>query len=224
MENGAIGVFDSGVGGISILNALQNELPNESFIYLADSGNAPYGSKEKKSIISLCKNNTQWLLEKGCKLIVVACNTATTNAIQELRIQFDCPFIGIEPAIKPAALHTRSGVVGVLATEGTLSSSLFYNTSSLHAQNIRVVEQIGKGLVPLIEKGIISGDEMEHLLIQYLQPMIDAKIDTLVLGCTHYSFLIPVLKQLVPKSVSIIDGKKAVAKQTHFILEKNQLL
>lgn len=223
MSNDPIGVFDSGVGGISILQALQNKMPNERFVYLADSRNAPYGSKETSSIVDLCQTNTEWLLGKRCKIIVVACNTATTNAIQELRKQYSCPFIGIEPAIKPAALSTKSGVVGVLATEGTLSSSLFHTTALTHTQNIKVIEQIGKGLVTLIEKGITSGSEIENLLQQYIEPMLEAKIDTLVLGCTHYSFLIPILKNIIPKSIQIIDNKEAVAKQTQFILEKNKL-
>ena len=224
MNNAAIGVFDSGVGGISILKALQNEMPNEQFIYLADSHNAPYGSKDAASITALCQNNTEWLLSKGAKLIVVACNTATTNAIEALRDQYSCPFIGIEPAIKPAALSTKSGVVGVLATEGTLSSSLFHNTASMHTQNIKVIEKIGKGLVPLIEKGITSGLEIENLLHLFIDPMLDAQIDILVLGCTHYTFLIPALKKMLPNSIQIIDGRDAVARQTQFILEKNKIL
>jgi glutamate racemase len=223
MNNASIGVFDSGVGGISILKALQNKMPNEQFVYLADSYNAPYGPKDRASIIELCINNTEWLLSKGAKLIVVACNTATTNAIESLRNQYSCPFIGIEPAIKPAALSTKSGVVGVLATEGTLSSSLFYNTASMHTQNTQVIEKIGKGLVPLIEKGITSGLEIEKLLKQYIDPMLDAQIDTLVLGCTHYSFLIPSLKKILPNSIQIIDGRDAVARQTQFILNKYNL-
>lgn len=224
MKNNPIGIFDSGVGGISILQALQKEMHNERFVYLADSQNAPYGSKDSSTIVNLCKKNTEWLLDKGCKIIVVACNTATTNAIQELRKQYSCPFIGIEPAIKPAALSTKSGVVGVLATEGTLSSSLFHSTALSHTQNIKVIEQIGKGLVPLIEKGITSGPEIEKLLHLYIDPMLDVNIDTLVLGCTHYSFLIPALENLLPESIQVIDSKEAVARQTQFILEKNKLL
>ena len=152
MDNHPIGIFDSGVGGTSIWKEINALLPNEDTVYLADSMNAPYGEKSKDEIIQLCIKNTEFLLQKGCKLIVVACNTATTNAIDYLRQQYKVPFIGIEPAIKPAALQSKSKKVGVLATKGTLSSLLFHSTSENHANGIRIIEQVGKGLVPLIER------------------------------------------------------------------------
>jgi len=199
-------------------------LPFEDTIYLADSRNAPYGEKTREEILRLCTKNTDYLLAQGCKLIVVACNTATTNAIATLRARYDVPFIGIEPAIKPAALHSRSGNVGVLATRGTLSSNLFHSTSKLHARGIHLVEQEGRGLVELIEAGKALAPEARELLQRYLQPMLAARIDHLVLGCTHYPYLIPLLKELLPDSVRIIDCGEAVARQTHHILQEKGLL
>ncbi|MEZ4810512.1 MAG: glutamate racemase [Allomuricauda sp.] len=219
-----IGIFDSGVGGTSIWREIVKVLPSESTIYLADSANAPYGEKSKEEILRLSIKNTELLLQKGCKIVVVACNTATTNAIDYLRAQYAVPFIGIEPAIKPAALHTKTKKVGILATKGTLSSSLFHNTSKLFAEGISVLEREGKGLVELIEAGQTDSRETMELLKRYLQPMLDQNIDCLVLGCTHYPYLVPILKELLPKNITIIDSGEAVARQTKAILEKNQLV
>ena len=179
-------------------------LPNENTIYLADSANAPYGEKSKEEILRLSIKNTEYLLSSGCKIIVVACNTATTNAIDYLRSHYDVPFIGIEPAIKPAALQTKTKKVGVLATKGTLSSSLFHNTSKLFADGITVLEQEGKGLVELIEAGEIDSPEMRNLLVTFLNPMLEENIDCLVLGCTHYPYLIPILKEILPRRLEQI--------------------
>jgi glutamate racemase len=222
-KNNPIGIFDSGIGGISIWNEIHQLLPNEHTIYLADSKNAPYGQKSKQDIINLCVKNTDLLIEKGCKVIVVACNTATTNAIKYLRKNYDIPFIGIEPAIKPAAVHTKTKSIGILATKGTLSSELFHNTSELYSENITITEQIGKGLVELIESGKIKSDEMTNLLQEYLNPMLAKNIDHLVLGCTHYPFLIDQIKKLIPNNVTIIDSGKAVAIQVKTILEHNSI-
>ncbi len=220
----AIGFFDSGVGGTSIWKEVRRLLPNEHTIYLADSKNAPYGPKGKEKILELSHKNTRLLIEKGCKLIVVACNTATTNAIDELRSSYPISFIGIEPAIKPAALQTRTGVVGILATEGTLSSQLFHKTSNLFANDIEVVEQIGDGLVELIEGGEVSSREMYTLLNKYIRPMVKAKADHIVLGCSHYPYLIPTLRRMLPPAMKIIDSGEAVARQTKSVLEKHDLL
>ena len=154
----------------------------------------------------------------------MACNTATTNAINYLRTHYKLPFIGIEPAIKPAALNSKSGTIGVLATKGTLTSQLFSKTAKDHTANITVVEQQGKGLVTLIESGDIDKKETEDLLRRYLKPMIAANIDHLVLGCTHYPYLIPILKKLLPEQVKIIDCGEAVARQTFKVLRENNLL
>ena len=219
-----IGIFDSGIGGTSIFKELHALLPFENTIYLADSANAPYGSKTETEIIDLSIKNTELLIEKDCKIIVVACNTATTNAIKTLRQHFDINFIGIEPAIKPAALQTQTKAIGILATKGTLSSELFYRTTDLYGNGIHVVEQVGEGIVQLIEEGRTYSDEMRVLLKEYLEPMIRADIDYLVLGCTHYPYLMPLLLEMLPTHVKIIDSGEAVAKQTRAILEKNKLL
>ncbi|SFU50987.1 glutamate racemase [Pustulibacterium marinum] len=224
MSTQPIGFFDSGIGGTSIWKEVHKTLPQESSIFLADSKNAPYGEKTKEAILALSIKNTEYLLQQNCKLIVVACNTATTNAIDYLRSHYSIPFIGIEPAIKPAALKTQTKTVGILATKGTLSSSLFSKTSSLYTSGIRVIEQVGEGLVDLIESGKLYSEEMDQLLLKYTQPMLAANIDYLVLGCTHYPYLIPQLKKLLPPSVQIIDSGEAVAKQTRNILLQQELI
>ena len=154
-NNKPIGVFDSGIGGTSIWREIHNLLPKEQTIYLADSKNAPYGEKSREEIIRLSMKNTELLLDMNCKLIVVACNTATTNAIRELRAKYDVPFIGIEPAIKPAAINSKTQIIGILATKGTLNSELFHKTTEMF-QHIKIIEQIGYGLVELIENGQIN--------------------------------------------------------------------
>ncbi|MUP44488.1 glutamate racemase [Gramella sp. BOM4] len=219
-----IGLFDSGVGGTSIWKEIHQLLPFEQSIYLADSRNAPYGIKPQNEIISLSVKNTEKLLEMECKLIIVACNTATTNAIKVLRNTYDVPFIGIEPAIKPAALQSTNKAIGILATKGTLSSELFTRTSELYTQDINVIEVVGTGLVELIESGKKESDEIKLLLKNLLSPMIEQKIDYLVLGCSHYPYLIPVLKELLPSNVKIIDSGEAVARQTKAVLLKEGLL
>lgn len=223
-NNNPIGFFDSGVGGTSILKEVITLLPFENTIYLSDSKNAPYGQKTKEEIIALCIKNTEFLLAKNCKIIVVACNTATTNAIDFLREKYAIPFIGIEPAIKPAALITKTKIIGILATKGTLNSTLFEKTSKTISKDITIKETIGKGLVELIEAGKLHSEEMNDLLLQYLNPMIENDIDSLVLGCTHYPYLIPQIRKIVGSKIKIIDSGEAVAKQTKAILEKNNLI
>lgn len=219
----AIGLFDSGIGGTSIWNEVIKLLPHENTIYLADSKNAPYGQKSSEEIINLSIKNTELLILKGCKLIIVACNTATTNAIEYLRKNYDVPFIGIEPAIKPAALLSKTEAIGILATKGTLSSKLFEKTAREYTKNITTIEQDGEGLVPLIESGKLNSVEVYQLLEKYLKPMLKYNIDHLVLGCTHYPYLIPQIKKIIGKNVKIIDSGEAVAKQTKSILKKYNL-
>lgn len=218
-NNHPIGLFDSGIGGTSIWSAIHDLLPNENTIYLADSKNAPYGQKSKDEIIHLSSKNTELLLDMNCKIIVVACNTATTNAIKELRSNYDVPFIGIEPAIKPAALHSRTQKIGILATKGTLNSELFYKNVEKF-QDIQIIEQIGYNLVDLIENGEINSPEMTRLLQKYLHPMMEQDIDYLVLGCSHYPYLIPQIANILPPHIKIIDSGEAVARQTKNILEE----
>ena len=218
-----IGIFDSGVGGTSIWKEIVALLPNENTIYLSDSKNAPYGNKTKQQIIDLSIKNTELLLEKGCKIIVIACNTATTNAIKILREKYTIPFIGIEPAIKPAALQTKINTIGILATKGTLNSELFEKTSGTINKQIVKKEIIGKGLVELIESGKLHSNEMTALLKSYILPLKN-EIDCLVLGCTHYPYLIPQIQKIVGNKIKIIDSGQAVAKQTKTILKKFYLL
>jgi len=224
MSNQPIGFFDSGVGGASIWKEVHQLLPFEHTIYLADSKNAPYGEKSKETILSYSIKNTEFLLNKGCKLIVVACNTATTNAIKELRSMFDVPFIGIEPAIKPAALNSKTNAIGILATKGTLSSELFTRTSKKFASHITVVEQVGEGLVELIESGKLNSTETKKLLQKYIGTMLALKTDYIVLGCTHYPYLIPQIKEIAGPEVTIIDSGNAVALQTKNILSQYSML
>jgi glutamate racemase len=218
-NNQPIGIFDSGIGGTSIWKEIHNLLPNEKTIYLADSKNAPYGQKSKEEITALSMKNTDLLLKMNCKLIVVACNTATTNAIRELRAKYDIPFIGIEPAIKPAATNSKTQKIGILATQGTLISELF-NKTAQQFKNTKIIDQVGHGLVPLIESGKMYSQEMTELLQSYLNPMIDADIDYLVLGCSHYPYLIPQIKEILPNHIQIIDSGEAVAKQTQILLKE----
>ena len=218
-----IGLFDSGIGGTSIWKEIHQLLPNENTIYLADSKNAPYGKRSKQEIIALCCKNVDFLLQQNCKIIVVACNTATTNAIKELREKYTIPIIGIEPAIKTAANLTKTETIGILATKGTLNSELF-NKQVASFSSIKILEQVGHGLVELIENGEINTPKMENLLKKYLKPMIVENIDYLVLGCSHYPYLIPLIKKIIPKTVQIIDSGQAVAKQTKAILEEHNMI
>ncbi len=224
MCNKPIGIFDSGLGGLTIYKEINELLPNEHVIYLADSKNAPYGNKSKEEIIAISVKNTEFLLEQGCKLVVVACNTASTNAVKYLREHFSIPFIRVQPAIKPAALNSKTKVVGMLATKGTLNSELLLETSQRFAQGVRVVEQVGEGLVDLIEEGKMHSPEMTGLLEKYVRPMLDKNIDFLVLGCTHYPFLTPQLERIVGDKVRVLDSGEAIARQTRVILEQENLI
>ena len=214
-----IGIFDSGIGGTSIWSAIHQLLPNEKTIYLADSKNAPYGQKTKEEIIALSIKNTEFLLDLKCKVIVIACNTATTNAIKDLRDRYTVPFIGIEPAIKPAVFKSKTQIIGILATQGTLNSELFHQTTQKF-HDTKIIEQVGHGLVQLIEEGQMNSVEMTALLHSYLDPMIAANIDCLVLGCSHYPYLIPQIKNILPSHIQIIDSGEAVARQTQKVLRE----
>ena len=224
MISSPIGFFDSGVGGLTIWQQVVNLLPNESTVYIADQRYAPYGSKNKDIIFECCKRNVDFLLKKGCKLIVVACNTATTNVIALLRAIYDVPLVGVEPPIKPAAMATKTGVVGVLATKPTLNSPLFSRTLEEHLGTVKLIKQHGEGLVDLIENGKTLGTEVRELLIRYLYPMQHSKVDWLVLGCTHYSFLIPLIQEITNHKINIIDAGIPVAKRVVNILATKHIL
>lgn len=221
-KSAPIGVFDSGIGGLSVWNELVRELPNESMIYVADSAFAPYGNKSKRFIAGRSRAITRFLADKGCKLIVVACNTATGAAITILRREFQIPFIGVEPAVKPAAMASKTGHIGILATAQTFNGEHFKRSIGLYAQTVELHERAGTGLVELVENGMIHSAETRELLSQYLLPMVDAGIDQLVLGCTHYPFLIPVIRDILPAGIRIIDPAPAVARQTGKVLGEHE--
>lgn len=223
MKNNPIGIFDSGVGGLTVWKEVQKLLPHEDIIYLADSKNCPYGSKSHNKIISLSVDNVDFLINKNCKLIIVACNTATAAAIETLRKNYSIPFIGMEPAIKPAALNTNTGKIGVLATKGTFEGRLFKETSKKYTERVHKVIQIGDGLVELVENGETNSSKAELLLKKYLDPMISAGVDQIVLGCTHYPFFLPVLNKIIPNTIQIINPAPAIAEQTKTILKEKKL-
>lgn len=222
MSDAPIGIFDSGVGGLSVLRHIQQELPYENLLYVADSAHAPYGGKSPQEIQARSLALTEFLVGQGAKAIVVACNTATAAAITLLRERFAVPVIGMEPAVKPAVAATKSGVVGVLATTGTLKSAQFAALLENYGKNVRVVTQGCPGLVERVEQGELDTSETRELLRHYLQPLLDAGADTLVLGCTHYPFLKPVIAELTRGNVSLIDTGAAVARQVcRRLLEAN---
>jgi glutamate racemase len=219
-----IGIFDSGVGGLCVLKEIRKLLPFESITYLADSGNCPYGSKTKEEVLSLARKNIEFLLEKDCKLIVIACNTITAVAIDSFRSDYRIPFIGMEPALKPAALKTMTKKIGVLATENTFNGRLFKETCEKHANGIEVFVQPGYGLVELVEQGEQNSENARRLLEKYLVPMMEKGADTLVLGCTHYPFLKEMIETVTQKRITIIDPSDAVAAQTKRILTDFDLI
>ncbi|MHA6494055.1 glutamate racemase [Pseudomonas borbori] len=220
-----IGVFDSGVGGLSVLREIRALLPNESLLYVADSGHVPYGEKSPDYIRERCRVIAAFLLERGAKGLVLACNTATVAGVADLREQYpQLPVVGMEPAVKPAAAATRTGVVGVLATTGTLKSAKFAALLDRFASDVRVVTQPCPGLVERIEAGDLSSDETRAMLYGYVAPLLAEGCDTLILGCTHYPFIKPLLRTLVPDSVSLIDTGAAVARQLQRLLDERKLL
>lgn len=216
-----IGVFDSGIGGLSVWKELVKELPLESIVYVADSANAPYGTKSKAFITGRSRKIARFLIEQHCKLIVVACNTATGAAISALRREFNVPFVGVEPAVKPAAMASKTGHVGILATARTFRGEHFQRSIGLYGSSVELHVQIGTGLVERVEQGLIQTHETRKLLEDYLLPMVEDGIDQLVLGCTHYPFLISVIQEILPAGITIIDPSPAVARQTRKVLEQN---
>jgi glutamate racemase len=219
-----IGIFDSGVGGISVMSHIQSLLPNESLAYVADSLFAPYGLKSKDMILKRSKTAIDYLIKKkSVKLVVVACNTATAAAIQELRQIYQIPIIGMEPAIKPATKATICKKVGILATNGTLDSAKFSALLETYSGEINFYTQPCPGLVELIEQGRIDDSSIKNLIQKYLNPLIEIKVDTIVLGCTHYVFIRNVIENIMGPEVKIIDTGLAVAKHVRNELEKFSL-
>ena len=240
-----VGVFDSGVGGLTVLRAMLNRMPGEDYLYLGDTARLPYGSKSRETIIRYSLQTTSKLVKLGIKVLVIACNTATAAAISVLRSEYSdassqevrdrvqkltggrhdhiC-FIGMEPAVKPAALGTRTGVVGVLATAGTLKGSKYLKTKESVDDQVNVFEHVGRGFVELVEEGRLSGSEAEDVVKASLGPLLSAGADIIVLGCTHYPFLLPVLQKVAGPDIRFIDPAPAVARQLVHVLERDGML
>jgi glutamate racemase len=219
-----VGVFDSGVGGLSVLRAIRAELPDERLVYVADSGNAPYGDRSAGFIEERASAITAFLLEQQAKAVVVACNTVTGAAVEVLRTRFRVPIGASEPAVKPAAATTRSGVVGVMATSVTLASPNFSRLVERFAGDVTVITQPCPGLVEEVERGALAGDETRRLVEGYLRPLLQQGADTIVLGCTHYAFLTPLIREVTGPEVQIIDPAAAVAREVRRRLTEENLL
>lgn len=225
MNNNPIGVYDSGFGGLSVWRELYRALPEESIIYLGDGKNCPYGQKPAEEIRHLATKSVQELLSRGCKMIVVACNTATAAAIEHLRAMFpDLPFVGLEPAVKPACKSTRSGVVGVIATERSLKSEKFLATLAKYGDGVEVIKAVGEGFVEAVEANAENCASTEQAVRAVVEPIIDRGADVLVLGCTHYPFLKDVIAKVVgERNVEIIDSGEAVEKRVESLLDEYNL-
>jgi glutamate racemase len=223
-DNRPVGVFDSGVGGLSVLRELIRELPHEDFLYLADSAHCPYGRRPPEEVRRLSREISALLIDRGAKAIVVACNTASAAALASLRAAFDVPFVGMVPAVKPAAAHTETGRVGVLATRGTVDGELFGDVVTRFATGVELMTRTGDGLVERVEAGDTDGPETMALLHDYLDPMLAAGIDALVLGCTHYPFLTPAIRRIAGPELQILDAGPAVARQAARVLAEQDLL
>ena len=220
-----IGVFDSGVGGLSVLRALRQQLPAQPVIYFGDQAHVPYGPRPLEVVRAYSTEVTRFLLDRGAKLIVVACNTASAAALHPLRSEFpDIPFVGMEPAVKPAAEQTHSGVVGVLATYATFQGALYASVVERFAHGVTLLQSPCPGLVAQIEKGNLNGVETRQILSEILDPMLAQGIDTVVLGCTHYPFVIPLIEEIVGPDVRVIDPAPAIARQTRRLLVDHGLL
>jgi glutamate racemase len=220
-----IGIFDSGIGGLSVLQAVQRELPHEDLIYMGDQGHVPYGPRSKTEIRDFSIGITKFLLSEGAKLIVVACNTASAASLHDLRERFPSVlFVGMEPAVKPAAESTRTGKVGVLATPMTFKGDLYASLVARYAQDMTIFQDTCPGLVTQIEAGQVDSPKTRAILVEALTPMLERGIDTVVLGCTHYPFVIPLIREIAGAGVNIIDPAPAVAQQTRRLLDRDGLL
>jgi glutamate racemase len=220
MLQNPLGVFDSGVGGLSVLRAIRQQLPYEDVIYLADQGHVPYGPRPLEEVRAFAEGITRFLLSQGAKLIVVACNAASAAALRHLRQRFpDVPFVGMEPAVKPAAEQSHTRKVGVLATPATFQGALYASVVERFAQDVRLFPHTCPGLVAQIEQGDLDGPVTRAILEQALQPMLAEGIDTIVLGCTHYPFVIPLIQSITGPQVRVIDPAPAVARQVGRLLQ-----
>lgn len=219
-KSAPIGIFDSGVGGLSVLRAIRAQMPEESVIYFGDQGHIPYGPRPMQQIRDFSEAITNFLLEQNAKLIVVACNTASAAALKYLREKFpEVSFVGMEPAVKPAAEYTQTGRVGVLATPATFQGALYASVVERFASGVELFQNTCPGLVQEIERGNLEGEETRRVLEDALLPMLEKNIDTVVLGCTHYPFVIPLIQQIVGENVRVIDPAPSVARQVRRVLE-----
>ena len=217
-----IGMLDSGVGGLTILRAIREQLPGQPVVYLADQAHVPYGVRQAEEVRGFTREITQFLISQGAKLIVIACNTASVAALGYLRREFpETPFVGMEPAVKPAAEQTKTGVVGVLATYATFQTDVYNSVVERFAKNVTLLQNHCPGLVNQIEKGDLTGVETRKILESALRPMIAKGIDTVVLGCTHYPFVIPLIQEIVGPNVRVIDPAPAIARQTQRLLTEH---
>ena len=219
-----IGIFDSGSGGLSVLKEIIRLLPGEEYVYYSDNANCPYGEKSAEFIQDRAREIAGLLIAKGAQIIVVACNTATAAAIATLRAEFPVKFIGMEPAVKPAALSSRTGRIGVLATAGTLKASKYLSTREKFEDGTMIVEHVGQGFVELVENGVLDGPEAEQTVRDSVQPLIDAGVDRIVLGCTHYPFLRKVIERVAGPDIQIIDPAPAVARHLVDVMRQEGLL
>jgi glutamate racemase len=220
-----IGIFDSGVGGLSVLREIRRRMPGESIIYFGDQAHIPYGPRPLEQIRNFSEAITNFLLERNPKIIVVACNTASAAALKYLREKFpSVGFVGMEPAVKPAAETTRTGRVGVLATPATFQGALYASVVERFANGVELLQDTCNGLVQLIEQGDLDGEETRKILEEALHPMLEKQIDTVVLGCTHYPFVIPIIQEIVGEKVRVIDPAPAVAKQVQRLVEAGNLI
>ena len=225
MNNNPIGVFDSGLGGLSVWRVLQKRLASESLIFYGDGLRCPYGVRPAEEIRRFTEEAVEELLARGCKLIVIACNTATAVAIEYLRSRYpDIPFVGLEPAVKPAALSTQTGVVAVLATRRSLEGELFRRTSARYASQARIIPAEGVGFVELVEQSREQGPEAESVVAQVVEPLIAEGADRLVLGCTHYPFLRATIERVVgDRAVEIVDSSEAIERRVEQLLDMHEL-
>jgi glutamate racemase len=222
MDNRAIGVYDSGFGGLSVWRELRKMLPEESLIYLGDGKNCPYGGRSREEITSFAVEAVEALVAEGAKMIVVGCNTATTAAVAYLRERWsDMPIVGLEPAVKPACLTSRTRRIAVLATEHSLKSDMFLATAARYASDVEVIKVVGKGFVELVEQGLERSVEAEIAVRRVVEPLLDEGIDKIVLGCTHYPFLRPLIEQVIgEKDIEVIDSGEAVARRVKWLMER----
>ncbi len=225
MNNSAIGVYDSGFGGLSVWRELRRALPDESLIYLGDGKNCPYGGRSREEITRFAEEAVECLVSRGVKMVVVGCNTATTAAVEQLRSRWQSmPIVGLEPAVKPASLSTRTGRIAVLATEHSLASDMFLRTASRYAEGVEVIKVVGENFVELVEQDAENTERAAEAVRRVIEPLLNRDIDRIVLGCTHYPFLVPQIERVISgHDIEIVDSGEAVARRVAWLLDRYEL-